>query len=42
LYFLREVQKEGEVILLYCKTNDQIADILTKAFSKKKFDERMS
>ena len=42
LYFLREVQKEGEVILLYCKTNDQIADILTKAFSKKNFDERMS
>jgi hypothetical protein len=42
LYFLREVQKEGEVILLYCKTNDQIADILTKAFSKKIFDERMS
>jgi hypothetical protein len=33
LYFLREVQKEGEVILLYCKTNDQIADVLTKAFS---------
>ena len=25
LYFLREAQKEKEVILLYCRTNDQIA-----------------
>jgi hypothetical protein len=42
LYFLREVQKEGEVILLYCKTNDQIADVLTKAFSKNFFEELRS
>jgi hypothetical protein len=42
LYFLREVQKEGEVILLYCKTNDQIADVLTKAFSKFFFEELRS
>ncbi|KAL4038573.1 hypothetical protein IC575_002195 [Cucumis melo] len=30
LFFLREVQKNGEVILVYCKTKDQVADILTK------------
>jgi hypothetical protein len=42
LYFLREVQKEGEVILLYCKTNDQIADVLTKAFSNFFFEELRS
>jgi hypothetical protein len=37
LYFLREAQKE-EVTLLYCRTNDQIADVLTKAFSKANFE----
>ena len=30
LYFLKEVQKNGEVCLLYYKTNDQIVDIFTK------------
>ena len=25
LFFLREVQKDGDVILLYCKTEDQVA-----------------
>ncbi|GMP62936.1 LOW QUALITY PROTEIN: hypothetical protein CsSME_00024846 [Camellia sinensis var. sinensis] len=34
LYFLREAQKEGEVLLLHCKTENQVADILTKALSK--------
>ena len=34
LYFLREVQREGEVQLIYCKTENQSADILTKALSK--------
>lgn len=37
LYFLREVQKEGEVNLLYCRTNDQ-ADVFIKAFSKASFE----
>jgi hypothetical protein len=39
LYFLREAQKEEEVTLLYCKTNDQIADILTKALPKTSFED---
>jgi len=34
LYFIKEAQKEEEVTLLYCRTNDQIADVLTKALSK--------
>jgi hypothetical protein len=42
LYFLKEVQKEGEVTLLYCRTNDQIADVLTKALSKASFEELRS
>jgi hypothetical protein len=42
LYFLREIQKEGEVILFYCITNDQIVDVLTKALSKANFEELKS
>ena len=38
LFLLREVQREGEVKLLYCKTENQNADILTKALSKAKFE----
>ena len=37
-YFLREVQKEGEVQLIYCKTENQSADILTKALPKARFE----
>lgn len=33
-YLLREVQREREVHLIYCKTENQIADILIKALSK--------
>ena len=29
LFFLREVQKDGDVILLYCKIEDQVADVFT-------------
>ena len=29
-YYLREVQQEGEVKLLHCKTEDQVADVFTK------------
>jgi hypothetical protein len=39
LYFLIEAQKEEEVTLLYCRTNDQIADILTKALSKASLED---
>ena len=38
LYFLREVQKEGEVQLIFCKTEDQSADIFTKALPKERFE----
>jgi hypothetical protein len=37
-FFLREVQQEGKVKLLYCKTEEQHADILTKALPKLKFE----
>jgi hypothetical protein len=39
LYFLREAQIEEEVTLLYCRTNDQIADVLTKALPKASFED---
>ncbi|KAA0033140.1 Retrovirus-related Pol polyprotein from transposon TNT 1-94 [Cucumis melo var. makuwa] len=38
LFFLREVQKSGEVILVYCKTEDQVADILIKPLLTCKFE----
>ena len=40
LYFLRKVLKE--VILLYCRTNDQIAYVLIKVLSKARFEELRS
>jgi hypothetical protein len=33
-FYLREVQKDGEVQLVYCRTEHQNADILTKDFQK--------
>lgn len=38
LYFLREEQKEGEEQLIYCKTESQNADILTKALFKTRYE----
>ena len=38
LYFLREVQKEGEVELVYCKIESQNADILTKPLPKARYE----
>ncbi|KAE8691461.1 transcription factor TCP14-like [Hibiscus syriacus] len=38
LIFLREVQNHGDVILVYCKTEDQVAQILTKPLSAFKFE----
>ncbi|RVW24713.1 Copia protein [Vitis vinifera] len=38
LYFLREVQKEGDIQLVYCNTESQNADILTKALPKIRFE----
>jgi len=37
-YFLREVQKNKEIQLIYCRTKDQLADILTKPLSKTRFE----
>ncbi|KAL0540040.1 hypothetical protein IC582_024268 [Cucumis melo] len=34
-HFIRDLVKDGEVIVKYCKTQDQVADIFTKAL---KFD----
>ena len=38
LFFLREVQKDGDVILLYCKTKDQVVDVFTKPLQVSKFE----
>lgn len=37
-YFLREVQKNGEVKLVYCKTEEQVADLFTKSFHVSRFE----
>ncbi|RVW33826.1 Retrovirus-related Pol polyprotein from transposon RE1 [Vitis vinifera] len=38
LYFLREVQNEGEIQLVYCKTESQNVDILTKSLPKARYE----
>ena len=38
LYFLREVQNEGEIQLVYCKTESQNVDILTKLLPKARYE----
>ena len=40
-FFLREAQREGEAKLIYCRTEDQSADILTKALPKARFEAFM-
>ena len=37
LFFLKEVQKTGDVILLYCKTEEKLADIFAKPLPRSKF-----
>ncbi|XP_015057565.1 uncharacterized protein LOC107003807 [Solanum pennellii] len=37
LFFLRDVQNNDDVILLYCKTEEQLTDIFTKLLSGNKF-----
>jgi hypothetical protein len=39
LFFLREVQKDGVVTLVYCKTEEQIADVFTKPLPVSKFKD---
>ena len=38
LFYLREVQENGDVSLVYCKTEDQAADMFTKSFSLNRFE----
>ncbi|KAF2286048.1 hypothetical protein GH714_009932 [Hevea brasiliensis] len=38
LFFLRDVQKDGAVCLKYCKTENQLADIFTKALPRSRFE----
>lgn len=38
-HFLREQVKEGTIRLDYCSTNDQVADIMTKAVKREVFEE---
>ena len=38
LFFVREVQKSGVVSLVYCKTENQVADLFTKPLPVSKFE----
>jgi predicted peroxiredoxin len=38
LYFLREMQQNGEVTLVYCKSEEQLADLFTKPLPVSKFE----
>jgi len=38
-HFIRELVAEGEIKLEVCKSEDQLADILTKALSPTKFED---
>eukprot|EP00253_Pinus_taeda_P020910 PITA_20910 len=37
-HFIRELVNNGEIVLQHCRTEDQLADILTKPLGKKSFD----
>ena len=37
-HFIREVQQANEAILIHCSSEDQLADLLTKALHKDKFE----
>ena len=37
-YFLREVQRSGEVKLVYCSSENQLANIFTKLFHVGRFE----
>jgi hypothetical protein len=39
LYFIREVQNNGDVSLTYCRSDDQLADIFTKPLPRNKFEQ---
>lgn len=42
LFFLREVQKEGIITLVYCKSEDQLADLFMKPLPISKFESLRS
>ena len=37
-HFLKEAEAKNEMKLKHCKSEDQVADILTKSFPKAKFE----
>ena len=37
-HFIREKVQEGSVVIQYCTTNEQVADIFTKSLGKEKFN----
>ena len=37
MHYIKELVHDRTIILQYCPTDEQIADIFTKIFSKKKF-----
>ena len=38
-HFLREDEREQEICLTYCRSEEQLADIFTKALSKARFED---
>ena len=38
LFFVKEVQKKGNVSLVYCKSEDQLADLFTKPLPTTRFE----
>lgn len=38
-HFLCEAERNGEIHLVHCSSNDQVADILIKAPSRNRFEE---
>ena len=39
---LRQFQQEGELVMKYCSTNEQLADLFTKSLAKERFEELRS
>ena len=37
MHYIRELVHDRTIVLQYCPTNEQIADIFTKSFTEKKF-----
>ncbi|RDY02019.1 Copia protein, partial [Mucuna pruriens] len=38
LFYLKEVQENSDVSLIYCKTEDEVANMFTKSFSLSRFE----